>query len=514
MEMNTSQNKTECMLFTALKPRDNPPPLRCGPNGGLVQWVSEYVYLGYHLNTRLDDRVAIASMGKGIQFNLMRYFACNDFLRRAPMVAKLQLTKSHVIGASAYNRGTLQLNLTQHHKLDVLILEAARTMLRFPEASSSALAWSTSTLVSSSALSLQAQYRMAYQLALHPNPQHPAARMLRALWNEPLTAKSTRGKLANWAHVLKQRLDTMDPKPRDVPGAVPLHHRDAKTAAKVLARAYMYVALRDDLRATFPRQPGIPLPPPSNGSLKHGAALSFWMGDSHAALGMKPSSTPLSVVGPRCSGSILALDDSGFYPAVAAALLGAQALHVWPFAPRAKRPAPGSAAPPYASRFVPRPCRLCGSAADEDVFHLACVCTHAALAPAQQRIRDAVPQIADVIWRAGARARNMARLPTLALPPAELAAFTSFVGGAWPAAERERNFLTYWLLLATPWPHAVVAAEGFHAAAALGAAFDATNVGPTALRAMAARWLSWGEEALGDLGETWQVACAAVAAGP
>ena len=40
MEMNTSQNKTECMLFTALKLRDNPPPLRCGPNGGLVQWVS------------------------------------------------------------------------------------------------------------------------------------------------------------------------------------------------------------------------------------------------------------------------------------------------------------------------------------------------------------------------------------------------------------------------------------------------------------------------------------------
>ena len=52
------------------------------------------------------------------------------------------------------------------------------------------------------------------------------------------------------------------------------------------------------------------------------------------------------------------------------------------------------------------------------------------------------------------------------------------------------------------------------AAAALGAAFDATNVCPAALRAMAARWLSWGEGALGDLGETWQAACAAGAAGP
>ena len=111
------------------------------------------------------------------------------------------------------------------------------------------------------------------------------------------------------------------------------------------------------------------------------------------------------------------------------------------------------------------------------------------------------------------RARNLSRLPALALPPEELTAFTSFAGGDWPASARERDFLTYWLLLATPWPHDVVAAEGFRAAAALGAAFDATNVCPAALRAMAAHWLSWSEESLRELGAAGQAACAAAPAG-
>jgi hypothetical protein len=97
MEMNTSQNKTECMLFTAKKPRDNPPPapLTCGPGGRLVHWVSEYVYLGYLLNTRLDDSFAIANMAKSIRSNLTRYFTCNDFLRRAPMLHTSSRSQSH-----------------------------------------------------------------------------------------------------------------------------------------------------------------------------------------------------------------------------------------------------------------------------------------------------------------------------------------------------------------------------------------------------------------------------------
>ena len=519
MEMNTSQNKTECMLFTSLKPRDNPPgapaPLTCGPGGRPVHWVAEYVYLGYLLNTRLDDSVAIANMAKGIKFNLTRLFVCNKFLRCSPMVPKLQISKSHVIGASGHNRSTLQLNLTQHRELDILILKVARCILRLPKGSSNALVWSASTLVSSSALSLQAQYRMACQLELHPNPQHPAARLYRALLGEQCSPKSLNGKLANWAHVLRRRLDSMEPKPCDVPGAFPTHHRDCKAAAKVLARAYMYVALRDDLRANFPRQPGIPLPPPSNGSLKHGAAMCFWMSDEHAALGLRPSSTPVSLVAPRSSGSLLAQDDSGFYPAVTSAWCGAEAMHRWPFAPKARRPGPGSSAALYRTRFDPRSCRLCGSAAEEDVFHLACACTHPALAPAQQLIRDSAPQMADGIWRACLRARNVSRLPALALLSAERDAFTAFTGGEWPTSVRERNFLSYWLLLATPWPHDVVAAEGFHAAAALGAAFDATNVSAAALRALAASWLSWSEEMLARvLGPAWQAACAAAAAGP
>ena len=50
-----------------------------------------------------------------------------------------------------------------------------------------------------------------------------------------------------------------------------------------------------------------------------------------SALGTKAGRTPLSVAGPGCSGSLLALADKGQYRAVASAALGAEAILDWPF---------------------------------------------------------------------------------------------------------------------------------------------------------------------------------------
>ena len=81
-------------------------------------------------------------------------------------------------------------------------------------------------------------------------------------------------------------------------------------------------------------------------------------------------------------------------------------------------------------------------------------------------------------------------------------------GGALPPTD-ERNFIAYWLLLATPWPRSAAGRAGFTAAAALGALFDATNVRPARLRKMAEAWLTWSEDMLNNnLGPTWKAACA------
>ena len=122
--------------------------------------------------------------------------------------------------------------------------------------------------------------------------------------------------------------------------------------------------------------------------------------------------------------------------------------------------------------------------------------------------------MAKGLTTACAAAIATARLPGAVLSADEDAALVALLAGVLPPSHEEVCMLGYWLLLAVPWPRAVPAAAGFHAAAALGAFFDATNVSPSLLRRMATCWCQWSEDALSALGSDWQKACILAAPAP
>ena len=142
------------------------------------------------------------------------------------------------------------------------------------------------------------------------------------------------------------------------------------------------------------------------------------------------------------------------------------------------------------------------------MFHIALACTHEVWTQAQATLLEGLPQVVDIIWKGCCNAIAASRDPPVQLTDAEQLALNDLRGGALPPTD-ERNFIAYWLLLATPWPRSAAVRAGFTTAAALGALFDATNVRPARLRKMAEAWLTWSEDMLNNnLGPTWKAACA------
>jgi hypothetical protein len=96
---------------------------------------------------------------------------------------------------------------------------------------------------------------------------------------------------------------------------------------------------------------------------------------------------------------------------VTAALLGSQAMAMWPFTRRQPwrqrddgnaGPEPGTVtlAPDYRERFERRTCRLCGTGA-ESVFHAACECGDARLAAARAVVAAATRRLLHEAWNDG-----------------------------------------------------------------------------------------------------------------
>ena len=252
---------------------------------------------------------------------------------------------------------------------------------------------------------------------------------------------------------------------------------------------------------------GIILPPQSHGSQVHTFSLLFGMHASAVQLGVKQDSTPLSIIGPGATGSVVALAADRRHRAVLSAMSGSECLFRRPFA-SVDTPLVGAAdGKYYEDRFDPNICRFCKRGV-EDVYHLACVCENEVWVQAGDALLESLPQVVGTIWKGCCEAIAFSNDPPPVLTAAEQQALNDLRGGVLPPTD-ERNFITYWLLLATPWPRSVAVRAGFPAAAALGALFDATNVRPALLRRMAAAWLTWSENALNEnLGPTWQAACA------
>jgi hypothetical protein len=259
----------------------------------------------------------------------------------------------------------------------------------------------------------------------------------------------------------------------------------------------------------------LPYVGPPRGSAAHAA----WLlqrpvddGDTAAA------GSPLSHMGPGCSSVLNSITSaSRRFHAIYAALLGGEALTMFPFAPGIRCP-PGARparrrpagvarpqladAPDYAERFVSRTCRLCG-AAPESVHHLAFDCPHPSLCDERVITAEEVRARAADIRSAVVAAR--CRLGSVWEPQAgpEDDALSAFLGGL-PLGDDELAFLGYRLLLAAPFPAAVARRHGFLAAAAVGGLLGAVRA--QEVRPLCEAWAAWAEQRLRGVAVAWQAA--------
>ena len=207
-----------------------------------------------------------------------------------------------------------------------------------------------------------------------------------------------------------------------------------------------------------------------------------------------------------------------------ASVQGAQALHLFPWAPRApgdtasarrrrRAQKPSDTAPPSslsAAHFIWRHCRLCGAGCTdvEDVFHVAFVCPQAGLAAARAPIAGSIRHVVRDIWTAVERAHSIAHTRCTGPTGAEHQALTAFLaGGALPPAEYA--FMAYRLLMAAPWPADRARQQGFQTAAALGVLFETGRTGH--LRHLCTRIVQWADTHLSTVAAAWRTVTAAAA---
>ena len=203
------------------------------------------------------------------------------------------------------------------HSNDTRLLVHIRKMIGFPSNCSKELIWCVCQLLPTCGVVARDMRRLQLQITLHAHANALSTQLYRALLLEPRSRSSVSGSLSNWAHT------TLDAQRKAVRlGAIvdettALH--DISRAAHVTGRSLAFVLLQRKLRQAAPAPTDITgrisLPPDCHGSKKHLLSLSFGLPWTPADLGNRHGCSPLSMHGPGCSGSLLAIAAEGKYPA-------------------------------------------------------------------------------------------------------------------------------------------------------------------------------------------------------
>ena len=453
MRLNTGPGKSEAIRFAEGQTDAQAaahPPLTLA-DGRLISFVPEYRYLGYVVRHDLGTGAMSTKLQGKLLDTYHRYFTRNAVVRGASALLQLQLYRTCVIGAVNYARSVGMLSAIVRRKIDSTINEAARHILHLPSGTATALVLTASRLLTAVGVGARERERLRLQLVHTPWRDGIAPRLLAELEAEPRTRASTSGPAANWAHVAAVARRREARLGATLPAAA--SYVDVARVASVYARQLSYLTLQRAVRRAAPSTPAvITLPPASHGSLQHIAALRFGFPATAATLGQRHATTPLSVGGPGCLGSPLALVERGRFPALTSALLGDEALHRWPFVdapPGARRPVP------YAQRFDSHPCTLCGAAV-ETLYHLLCECPHAEMRRFRAIFAASLPALVLGLWLHGIQILQELRWVGLATTAAQDAALVAFTSRSPDLSTPDACFVAYWLLLGTPWPASVV----------------------------------------------------------
>lgn len=572
LDISVGPSKTEAQAFppsAAAAALAAPLPALLTADGRSVAWVSLYRYLGLSLPSDLGVSEHMSRVVASVRGAYSRFFHRNEVVRCLPPGVQLQILRSYVLSGAEYLRGVLPLRRSDAKALDAVALDAVRGIFGFPRHTSHALLWAVSGLVPAATLALRAQLRLLLQL-LSSTTDAPAERLVRALAAEPQSPSSRSGPASNWVHTAwaaRARWleigasvpDAGAPFARAARGARAAaaldfqaglrvaaasaagraagHVADAAAALAAVARppaaryrlavalavrAYeLGVASHGPLRHVLALLPlgaapaAVPyVRPPCVGSAAHTAWLCARPVDDEDAAA---DGSPLSLMGPGCASVLNSVTAaSRRFHALYAALLGGEALAMFPFAegvrcPPADRPAAphrraaqSDFATDFGMRFVPRMCRLCGTA-PECIHHLAFDCPHTSLCDERVATAEEARVLVADIRKAVVDARS--RRGAVWAPPdgPEDDALTAFLSGV-PLGDDELAFLGYRLLLAAPFPADVARRHGFRAAAAVG--FLLGSVRAQDVRPLCEAWAAWAEQRLRRIAAAWQMALA------
>ena len=536
--VSTGRAKTEAMAFVPGQTKEQAEsraPLRCGSSD--IAWTACYRYLGYMLRHDLNEDGMLAKTVAVLRKGFERYFTYTSLNRALPLASQLQLYRTTSACAADYLRCILRHPAKALQSNDKRILVHVRKIIGLPRNCSNDLVWFVCQMLPTVGVVARDVRRLQLQLASHVHRNALSRVLYSALSAERRSRSSTTGTLSNWAHT------TSDAQRKAVRlGAVigkPAGSYDISRAAHETGRSLAFTLLQRKLQlpAASPLVPGrISLPPDCHGSRQHLLSLCFGLPWAPQQLGDLHGRTALSMHGPGCSGSLLAIARDGRYPAYVPFLLGTEALSAWPFCANkvdASVPVrhPGvdeecddgedagdnangvrvqgspSVVDDYSVRFSRRACPLC-NASVLSTFHLACECQHALLQEVRGRMAESLSPLYD----------NIVRLCKSAVvddageePSEEEQELIDSIPDRIPVvlspdvASAEDRFLLYWTLTAWPWP-AAVACDAQPTARALGEVFDKVAVKHRWLRRLARTWLRWSEGAIIDLAAAWNAA--------
>jgi hypothetical protein len=285
----------------------------------------------------LLDGDMTAKLLQRLRFGFHRFFTRNRLVRSLPVATQLQVYRSTTVVAIEYLRCLLCLSARDNTALDAETRRAARAITGHPTGTSNVLMAAVTGLLPAEAVCLRERERLWQHFHLTPFRDDVAVRLFEALQREPRSRASTSGRLANWAHVVERYRQRA--REAGVVFDPPVCYRDITRSAAVVARSRAFLTARMQLGKVRPdgndgggdgdgsydggdgNAPAadtvagaFTLPPPSRGSARHAAALFHGLradgATAHAAattLGLRYGSTPVSIVGPGCSGSLLRL---------------------------------------------------------------------------------------------------------------------------------------------------------------------------------------------------------------
>lgn len=593
LQISLGKKKTEAMMFTVQAEAPNPQPLQLAGNKQ-VEWTNCYRYLGLELNRTLDFKETNKAIIKKLEDNWNRYYVYSGVVRNSNPTMALQLFRTLISGCGLYLMCILPHDQKLINALNTLTRKAAYTIMRLPKSAPTALKTILSRLPDAEAIMARERFRFTHKLLQSPFKTDIAVQLCKRL-HKPYNQEDFGGKMVNrlqpWpiqANILLRRMlaklkveHSHQPTSWDGVTRLAASHCRHIAMAQHLHEHVRKLSPEEQATAEHARSTGR-LPDTIDSTRPYDATPSSYVtymmtychpqpAQSARPPGVPPliafprAATPLSVMGPNCSGSMFALCNAHVSPRNMAAVthlwMGRIGLYMDPHAPPNKdRVMRSQASIQQHSHYGE--CNSCGSHW-EDPYHVLTTCAGTDMQLARDQALEEIFEVIRSIIK-------LCRFASLGKGNPDQSYVEDDDVSVWEAAlrvvseveddfvhgrinpqqvpskktieKRRRHlfcetmpgrFLLFHLLMVCPWPeckvwkpHPTIPDKGrslinrppltgapkahyttstlmLRLCIAMGVVFDMTVVKPHMLRNMASRWFLWASKHCTAICHTW-----------